>query len=264
MFYPQPQPPEIMPSPLTTPSRKFSVPEVRDRDWYGPSSGPAQGPAEKRSAPLAVTRRRLKILCCLLFLLTARAAGDRPEATPGIGSRYPNLHPTEKGLLMTWFEPSEGGFTLQWSELNGATWSTPGAIVESNDFFVNWADFPSIYQLGDNTLVVHWLQKSGSGTFDYDVKVVWSTDRGRTWSKPVMPHRDGGPGEHGFVSFFPRSEGDLGLVWLDGRNMTPEGDDYGEMSLYATSIEGDGSLGPEEVLDARVCECCPTAAVAGA
>ena len=45
-----------------------------------------------------------------------------------------------------------------------------------------------------------WLEKSGSGTYAYDVRMATSKDGGRTWSKPFLLNRDGRKTEHGFVT----------------------------------------------------------------
>jgi hypothetical protein len=65
-------------------------------------------------------------------------------------------------------------------------------------------------------------------------------------------------GEHGFVSLVPDTGG-LRAFWLDGREMTGEGHSghgAGNMTLRTTMLTD--TIGEGEVLDTRVCECCPT------
>ena len=180
-----------------------------------------------------------------------------------INSKYPNLTETDRGLAIVWYEPIVEGHALKWSEFNGRSWSKPVIVTTGEEYFINWADFPSIFYNGKNHLVVHWLEKNGDGTYDYVVKASQSFDRGRSWSRPIIPHKDNKLGEHGFVSFFNASNNKVGLVWLDGRNMMGEehGHGYGQMNLYSTTIDKNGILGEEILLDDRVCECCPTSAV---
>ena len=71
------------------------------------------------------------------------------------------------------------------------------------DWFVNWADVPSVVRLADRTLAAHWLQKSGSDTYAYDVRLSFSRDDGNTWTPSITPHHDGTKTEHGFASLFP-------------------------------------------------------------
>jgi hypothetical protein len=130
---------------------------------------------------------------------------------------------------------------------------------------VNWADFPSVAVLRNGTLAAHWLVKSGSSTYAYDVNVSQSKD-GKSWSKPIVPHRDNTQTEHGFVSMIPLSDGRLGAVWLDGRNMKnmKESDEHApapeSMTLRYATIDANGNLSDEAELDERVCECCQTSA----
>ena len=181
----------------------------------------------------------------------------------GASSRYPNLTETDRGMAIIWFEPIQEGHALKWSEFNGRMWSNPVIITSGEDYFINWADFPSIFYNGKNHFAVHWLEKNGSGPYDYVVKVAQSHNRGRSWSTPIIPHRDKKKGEHGFVSFFNINDNKIGLVWLDGRNMLADSheDGYGQMTLYSTTVDKDGGLGKEILLDERVCECCPTSAI---
>ena len=220
------------------------------------------------------------LLCAaaLACLGGGRAAAQvRELASPaGGGSGQPNLTADPSGrVYLSWVERLEKGrFALRFAAREGAGWSEPRTVAEGANWFVNWADFPSLVALPDGSLAAHWLVKSGAGTYAYDVHISRSFDGGRTWGRPFVPHRDGTQTEHGFVSMFPASDGRLAAVWLDGREMkTGEGghdakDSSGEhgqgnMTLrYATfARDGQGSrVGDEALLDARVCECCQTSA----
>ncbi len=183
------------------------------------------------------------------------------------GSGEPNLSVDEEGRVhLTWFERLDGGedHALRFAVLdpNSERWSAPRTIVEGLDFFVNWADFPSMLPLPGGDLVAHWLQRSGPGTFHYDVVLSWSGDGGESWSPGILPHRDGTLSEHGFVTLLPWEGGGLGAVWLDGRKYESQPDDP-EMTLRFTTLGPDATpeaLGPEVLLDDRVCDCCQTSA----
>lgn len=168
-------------------------------------------------------------------------------------------------VLVSWVESLGGkGHEFRFSRLTGSTWSTPKTVVSGNDFFVNWADVPSIVKISDGTLACHWLRRSAGSPYSYDVNVVVSRDDGLSWSKPVKPHADTTKTEHGFASFFEVEDKTAGLVWLDGRKMTPENHDDGggNMALRTSTIDRNARVGSEIELDDRVCECCPTAATA--
>jgi len=122
---------------------------------------------------------------------------------------------------------------------------------------VNWADFPSVAVL-DGTLAAHWLERTSADTYAYDVLLAVSSDGGRTWPPPVRPHRDETRTEHGFVSLVPRSGG-FDVFWLDGRRYAEDGRDAATQLRHARWSAGE--MGPETVLDDRVCDCCQTDAV---
>ena len=204
-----------------------------------------------------------KILFITLFLFScSKSSLDLPEFQ--LGSRYPRVTSNnDGGLLMSWYEKIDSvNWSINWSEFYDGKWSKSKPITSGRSYFVNWADFQSIYHFGGDSLSAHWLETSGSGPYDYDVKVVTSVDRGKTWSKPNKPHNDGVKGEHGFLSFFKNLDNRLSMIWLDGRNMSSDHSShgYGAMSLYQTSFDSNGQLLAEAKIDDRVCECCPTSA----
>lgn len=176
------------------------------------------------------------------------------------GSAEPNLSVAPDGrVFMTWLEPADSGHALRVAILSGTVWTAPRTIARSREFFVNWADFPSIEVLRDGRLAAHWLQRHGPGTFTYGVRIAQSGDDGVTWSPPVTPHRDSSLTEHGFVAMWPEGDG-VGAVWLDGRKFTKQGHDAAnEMTLMSTTVRANGTRGPEVLLDERTCDCCQNA-----
>lgn len=214
--------------------------------------------------------RMTGVLTLLLTLFATVSAQVRDLPTPaGPGSAQPNLTVARDGkIYLSWIERSTGGAAaLRFAIRDGAGWSAPRTIAEGSNWFINWADFPSMVVLPDGTLAAHWLVKSSPETFDYDVTISRSFDGGRTWEKPFMPHRDGVRAEHGFVSLFAAADGNLAAIWLDGREMkagaTADGPGHdhghGNMTLRYVRILRDGTLTDEAVIDSRVCECCQTA-----
>ncbi len=188
----------------------------------------------------------------------------------------PNLFVSETGTMyLTWIEfLNDSTDALYFSTLKRDKWSTPGTIALGTDWFVNWADFPSlaVYRGNDDFLTVHWLQKSAAGTYDYDVQIAQSQDHGRHWTQRFRPHRDSIAAEHGFVSLLPLPEYKMLAVWLDGRKMT-SGDtsqthhDHGyagPMTLRCAIFDTEGYISYEHELDDQVCECCQTDAVVAA
>jgi hypothetical protein len=132
------------------------------------------------------------------------------ESPAPANSAQPQLSVSARGVLLSWIERDAARATLKFSELTPAGWSAPGVVASGDDWFVNWADVPSVIRLPNGTLAAHWLQKSGPGTDAYDVRLSHSKDDGRTWAPSFRPHADQTPAEHGFVSLFPAAGGGWG------------------------------------------------------
>jgi hypothetical protein len=181
-------------------------------------------------------------------------------ATEGSGEPY--LSSDGDGLWLSWLEPAGEQWALRVAPVGSDAVGPVQTVVERDDFFVNWADFPSVTALADGRLAAHWLQRGGAETFNYGVRVAWSDDEGATWSEPWTPHEDGTGTEHGFVSTLPQDDGRLGVLWLDGRLYAdgPQGAATDEMTLRFRVSDGMGGHGSEQVVDDRVCDCCQTGA----
>src|SRR5687767_14925396 len=81
-------------------------------------------------------------------------------------SREPELTPTQNGVILSWVERiGEKRYALRTSVLESNGWTETRNIAEGENWFVNWADFPSVIALKDGTLAAHWLVKSGASTY---------------------------------------------------------------------------------------------------
>ena len=181
------------------------------------------------------------------------------------GSAQPHLDLGENGsVVLSWLEPAGDSYALRLSTSTGDSWSTPGTVATGADWFVNWADFPSVTPIGGDVLAAHWLVYQEQG-FGYDAVLSMSSDGGASWREPFPLHIDGTDTEHGFVTLFPWQDG-FAAVWLDGRNMIQDGefafeDSAGEplgMSLRYALFGADGERRASEELDALACDCCQT------
>ena len=184
----------------------------------------------------------------------------------GAGAAEPFLFATRDSVLLSWLEPvaKTDRVALRFARYRGGQWSAPQTIVERNDLFVNWADFPSVVEDTKGTLFAHWLQKSSSGTYSYDVRMAISRD-GKLFGKPFLLNRDGTNTEHGFVSLAVLPNGGIGATWLDGRKMSEGGghgnaghDAGGDMTIRYATVNANGEIANDTELDNRACECCAT------
>ena len=219
----------------------------------------------------------------LIFaIFVCRAQSQHASRTPPVqeidspaarNSGEPNLYATADGrVFFSWIEKlGDNHHTLKFAILKQGKWSAQRTVAEGKDWFVNWADFPSLIELKDGSLLAHYLVKSDAKTSAYNVNLSRSNDGGKTWSRPLVPHKDGTLTEHGFVSLLPLPNGRAGIVWLDGRNFTAKEEGQGhsghgaltdEMTLRYAAMDARGKLFDEAQIDGRVCDCCQTSAAA--
>src|SRR5687768_13540789 len=241
-----------------------------------------------RQAPSRVSSRRSR--CPMMRSMTRRIAGpvafavaataalvstqtqsavswsptlEELASPAGRTSGQPQISASPRGLVLSWIEGAGQKASLRFAERTAGGWSAAREVASGSDWFVNWADVPSVVRLASGDLVAHWLQKSGHDTYAYDVRLSYSKNNGKTWSTSFTPHSDGSKTEHGFASLFQMAGAGLGLVWLDGRAMTPESGHGshgagGAMSVRFATFDAGWKQTSEIPVDLRVCECCPT------
>ena len=169
-------------------------------------------------------------------------------------------------VYLSWIEKAEAKATFKFSTLQKDKWLEPVIIASDSTWFVNWADYPMMAANG-RQLVAHFLDKSGEGTYAYNVKLTTSNDNGEHWLDPIVLHDDKKQVEHGFVTLLPYGD-NFFVTWLDGRNTVMEGmmemdhhgGHQGAMSLRAAIIDNMGNKINEWELDNKTCDCCQTSA----
>jgi len=187
----------------------------------------------------------------------------QPVNLPAAGdSGYAQLTASDRGVILSWLERTDDSATLKFSELAADAWGPVTTVASSSNWFITEADVPAVMRMSDGRLVATTYPSVDPEIEAYDLQLSYSRDEGRTWSKPVTPHHDRKKAQHGFASLFEMPDRALGMVWLDGRTMEQETADpqRGAMSVYFASFDAGWKQTAESSIDARVCECCPTAA----
>jgi hypothetical protein len=189
----------------------------------------------------------LPVLASLLFVARLPAGTAAPDVSPAVtplaleaprGSAQPRLARTPAGdAVLSWLEPGPAAGTTRLRAATrapgAAAWAAPRTIAEGADWFVNWADVPSVVPLTDTLWAAHWLVRSDPAhRYAYDVRVAIADEGGAAWGRPFSPHDDGTPTEHGFASLVPWPEAsgasgaagasggggaDVGIGWTDAR-----------------------------------------------
>lgn len=197
----------------------------------------------------------------------AAPAAVMPLETPAAaGSQAYSLSVGADGsTYLLWIEPAAGGdSSLRFSTLEGRAWSAPREISRGSNWFVNWADRPSLAALPDGSLLAHWLVHTGrkQGSYGYGVRVARSMDRGATWSTVFEDGMQNVSDYAGFltVGFAP---GGARAVYLSPAvpDTGGEGHEHGAepiKTLAAVHFDSSGVAVARQVIDNDVCSCCPT------
>lgn len=167
-------------------------------------------------------------------------------------------------LVLSWVQDNGQQQSLHYQTWHAGQWTKSVEISQGKNWFLNWADFPSVIQDGER-VAAHSLRKSGAGTYDYDVWLSLANQTGKI-RPDWLAHTDGVQAEHGFATLLWLPNKHLFATWLDGRNTkkTASDDEHahasGMMTLRAATFNAQGQ--PEQAwqLDASACDCCQTAA----
>ena len=201
------------------------------------------------------------LLFALGIVISSYAAGEDqltylPSPSPS-NSSLSRVVASESGeIYLSWVSQNADQATLAFARLTGEVWDTAQVISEGRNWFVNWADFPAL-SVDSSGMVAHWLQMSATGTYDYDIRARFYSQRQATWTEARTIHTDGISAEHGFVSMLPLNDGTTLISWLDGRKIM-HSEPPGAMTLRAGIFDKSGANVSEWELDHRVCDCCQT------
>lgn len=172
-------------------------------------------------------------------------------------------------LLLSWTQhEGDTAFTLKYAVWQDSSWSESRTIAQGRDWFVNWADFPSIsiFPGSELNLLAHFLEKrAGGSVYDYDIKLALSNNSGQGFRILDRLH-DTVAAEHGFVSLLPFSYDKILATWLDGGQMKESAEEQhsghghggGSMQLRSALVDVSGQVKNNVLLDEKVCECCQT------
>ncbi len=195
---------------------------------------------------------RLTFILCLLLGGALHAADDLPPLrVKSVEVPAPTARRATSPALVT---AADGTTALRCATLDSAAaaWNMPRTIAQGRDWLVSDADTPSLTVGPDGRLTAVWLAKASAppqpaGSVAFTSQ---STDRGQTWSAPVLLTHESTSVE--FVSLETLTDGRVLAAWLDGRGKR---DDHGVQQLYSRII---GSDGPDWLVDSSVCDCCRT------
>ena len=172
----------------------------------------------------------------------------------------PSLVSDGNNLSLSWISqlPNNDAI-LNFSQYNKGAWMNPKSITQGDNWFVNWADFPT-HSINNDLVLTSHLKKSGKGTYDYDIIMNLKTMNGEIIKSNFILNNDGVKAEHGFVSITNDESEGFFVSWLDGRNMSINNKEsnHNPMTIRFAQITREGEITNDTELDSMTCECCQT------
>jgi hypothetical protein len=173
------------------------------------------------------------------------------------GSSGAQVSVSKRGVLLSWLETDNDEPALKFAERTATGWTPPVKAASGEDWFITEADTPSVLRLSNGTLVADWMQSSSDEFEASNLRLSYSKDDGKTWSKTFLPHHDGTITQHAFATLFELANGNLGVVWLDGR-LTVKDREHGPMTLRYGAYNAQWAQVSDRGIDVKVCDCCTT------
>lgn len=139
----------------------------------------------------------------------------------------------------------------------GAHWSAPVRVLAKPEPMDGGGDAKPNIAIGPgNEIFVTWT-KPLSKPYTGEVKLVRSTDGGRTWSAPKIVHADRQEITHRFDAMTVTKDGRLVVAWIDKRDIAKGAKDYaGAAVYYAISDDRGQTFRGDLRLAEHSCECC--------
>ena len=171
--------------------------------------------------------------------------------------RLPSLTSERGGAVVSWVTKEGRGNALHAARIDGGRIKPSFKVTAGERWFLNPFDRPSVVALSTNRLVAHWLERIGTNTHGYGIRVKFSDNDGQSWGNTVVPHKDRTPVQHGFVHIRPTSSTGVQMIWLDGGRADLSAPSASNpIALLSANVESSGEVIARSVLDGHVCSCC--------
>lgn len=202
---------------------------------------------------------RLIALCLMLFTLASVAAAHEEHAHGGKGTLAVSAAFDAQGRLWR-ATVAEGRVLVSHSDDRGRSFSAPVAVNPKPEKIGAEGELRPKVALGPQGQVyLSWTQALDQPYAGY-IRFSRSLDGGKTFSAPIVVHRDRATITHRFDALALADDGTLYVAWIDKRDLQAakaKGKKYeGAAIYYAVSRDGGASFEPERKVADGSCECC--------
>lgn len=159
---------------------------------------------------------------------------------------------------------NEHEHALRFSRWTGQAWTQPETIARGRNWFVNWADFPSLAILPGGAMRAHWLTRADPASdYGYGIHVAQRDAGAPKWREIHGVSLDEKVDYAGFLSFVPGGRGAIYLAPPPGagaHHAAAAGghDENHRKTVRFVAFAGDGRVESDREVDASACSCCPT------
>jgi hypothetical protein len=151
----------------------------------------------------------------------------------------------------------------------GLQWSAPRVIdIGGDPISADGENHPKLLFGSNNTVLIAYTQPLPKPNTGF-VRMLRSTDGGKTFSKPYTVHADRQEITHRFESIAFDAKGVLHAIWIDKRDLEAapkvgNKSSYRGAAIYrASSVDGGATFGPDTKVADHSCECCRIALAQG-
>lgn len=185
----------------------------------------------------------------------AKPAAKSPKPALGTGAAFS----PDGELWIAGLDP-QGRLFVQSSADAGESWQAPKLLDIGDDRISADGENRPKLAFGPAGLAVISYTKPLSKPYTGDIRLLRSTDGGKSFAPPVTVHANRQLITHRFESIAFDAQGLLHTVWIDKRDLEAaksKGAPYRGAALYRNeSKDGGASFGPDLKLADHSCECC--------
>lgn len=148
-----------------------------------------------------------------------------------------------------------GRLFVQSTRDDGANWSAPRRLDTAGDVVAAEGESRPSLAFGPRGQVALTYTQPLSKPYTGNIRLLRSSDDGKTFSAPVTVHDDRQEITHRFASLRYEPKGDLVIVWVDKRDVS-KGADYAGAAIYGKVFGANGKPAQDLKLADHSCECC--------
>src|SRR5690348_14510452 len=103
-----------------------------------------------------------------------------PIALPaGARSTEPQFTVSSRGVLLSWVEQGDKAASLKFAERTANGWSEAKQVASGDNWFLSYADMPTVMRMRDGTLVSNWYLSTNPVAEGYDILLSYSKTMAR-------------------------------------------------------------------------------------